>query len=55
MTPRPMTQGPSHDAGKRELPAQLRNRFTELWVPEPSAHSDLAMLVGSYLAGVWQL
>lgn len=27
---------PATDAGKRELPAPLRNRFTEIWVPEPS-------------------
>ncbi|KAG1662050.1 hypothetical protein FOA52_005297, partial [Chlamydomonas sp. UWO 241] len=43
---------PATDAGKRELPAALRNRFTELWVPEPSASEDLRSLVHAYLAGV---
>ena len=43
---------PATDAGKRELPAALRNRFTELWVPEPSQREDLRALVHSYLAGV---
>lgn len=42
---------PPDTPGKRDLPAQMRNRFTELWVPEPSAPADLAVLVGSYLAG----
>ena len=39
------------DAGKRELPAPLRNRFTEIWVAEPSERSDLLMLAAAYLAG----
>lgn len=39
-------------AGKRELPAPLRNRFTEVWVPEPSSKEDLRTLVAGYLAGV---
>eukprot|EP00955_Chlamydomonas_euryale_P066431 359544-Chlamydomonas_euryale.AAC.5 len=43
---------PATDAGKRELPAALRNRFTELWVPEPSQREDLQALVHTYLAGV---
>lgn len=38
------------DAGKRELPAPLRNRFTEFWVAEPTAVEDLAVLVAAYLA-----
>jgi MoxR-like ATPase len=38
-------------AGKRELPAALRNRFTELYLPEPSAREDLRALVASYLGG----
>lgn len=42
---------PATDAGKRELPAPLRNRFTEVWVPEPSQREDLAALVAAYLAG----
>ncbi|GFR41368.1 hypothetical protein Agub_g2051, partial [Astrephomene gubernaculifera] len=43
---------PATDAGKHELPAALRNRFTEMWVPEPAAREDLAALVAAYLAGV---
>jgi hypothetical protein len=43
---------PATDAGKRELPPALRNRFTEIWVPEPSQREDLRSLVYSYLAGV---
>lgn len=39
-------------AGKRELPAPLRNRFTEVWVPEPASREDLRTLVAGYLAGV---
>jgi midasin len=43
---------PATDAGKHELPAALRNRFTEMWVPEPSGREDLAALVAAYLGGV---
>ena len=39
------------DAGKRDLPAPLRNRFTEIWVAEPTERSDLLMLAAAYLAG----
>ncbi|MEW5309894.1 MAG: hypothetical protein WDW38_001740 [Sanguina aurantia] len=42
---------PATDAGKHELPAPLRNRFTELFVPEPSAREDLCALAAAYLAG----
>lgn len=42
---------PATDAGKHELPAALRGRFTELWVPEPSGRDDLRALVAAYLAG----
>jgi hypothetical protein len=43
---------PATDAGKRELPAPLRNRMTEIWVPEPASREDLRTLVQGYLAGV---
>ncbi|GAB4814206.1 hypothetical protein N2152v2_001252 [Parachlorella kessleri] len=43
---------PATDAGKRDLPAPLRNRFTELWIGEPPARADLAAIVAGYLAGV---
>lgn len=39
-------------AGKRDLPAPLRNRFTELWIGEPPHRSDLAAIVAGYLTGV---
>ena len=38
-------------AGKRELPAGMRSRFTELWVAEPGARADLEALVAAYLLG----
>ncbi len=40
---------PATDAGKRELPAPLRNRFTELWVGEPRQREDLAAIVAQRL------
>jgi midasin len=42
---------PATDAGKRDLPPQLRSRFTEFWVGEPRSREDLGQLVGGYLAG----
>lgn len=38
--------------GKRNLPAPLRNRFTELWIGEPPHRSDLSAIAAGYLAGV---
>lgn len=38
------------DVGKRDLPAQLRNRFTEVWVGEPGAREELAAIAAAYLA-----
>eukprot|EP00798_Chlamydomonas_sp_ICE-L_P024872 gene24872-10533_t len=43
---------PATDSGKRELPAAMRNRFTELWVAEPTRREDLCTLVHGFLAGV---
>jgi midasin len=43
---------PATDAGKRELPAPLRNRFTEIWVGEPTQREDLAAIVAGYLLPV---
>ena len=37
--------------GKRDLPVALRNRFTELYLPEPNAREDLRALVAAYLGG----
>lgn len=42
---------PATDAGKRDLPSPLRNRFTEVWVAEPPQREDLAAIVAGYLAG----
>lgn len=42
---------PATDAGKRDLPPQLRSRFTEFWVGEPRSREDLCQLVGGYLTG----
>lgn len=43
---------PANDAGKRELPAPLRNRFTEVWVGEPDQRQDLSAIVAGYLVPV---
>ncbi|KAL3283545.1 hypothetical protein HHI36_006684 [Cryptolaemus montrouzieri] len=40
---------PSTDVGKRDLPAGLRNRFTEFFVHELTEKNDLLLLVVSYL------
>ena len=37
--------------GKRELPAALRNRFTEAYFAEPTARADLRAVVAEYLSG----
>lgn len=38
------------DVGKRDLPPQLRSRFTELWVGEPSTRDELGAIAASYLS-----
>lgn len=40
---------PAGDAGKRELPAAVRGRFTELFVREPSRDSDLLAIAAARL------
>lgn len=40
---------PSTDVGKKDLPAGLRNRFTEFFVEELMEKNDLILLVSSYL------
>lgn len=40
---------PSTDVGKKDLPAGLRNRFTEFFVDELMDKNDLILLVNSYL------
>ncbi|KAH0536881.1 hypothetical protein FGG08_006284 [Glutinoglossum americanum] len=41
------TMNPGGDYGKRELSPALRNRFTEIWVPSISDHSDVLQIVNS--------
>nr|XP_023017788.1 midasin [Leptinotarsa decemlineata] len=40
---------PSTDVGKKDLPAGLRNRFTEFFVDELNEKNDLLLLVNNYL------
>ncbi|XP_057664406.1 midasin [Diorhabda carinulata] len=40
---------PSTDVGKKDLPAGLRNRFTEFFVDELNEKNDLFLLVNNYL------
>lgn len=40
---------PSTDVGKKDLPAGLRNRFTEFFVDELMEKTDLMLLVSNYL------
>lgn len=40
---------PATDAGKRDLPAPLRNHFTEIWVGEPAAEEDLRAVAAAAL------
>ena len=42
---------PLTGAGKRSLPPPLRNRFTEVWVAEPSERADLLAVAAACLAG----
>ena len=43
---------PATDVGKKEMPSAVRQRFTELYMPEPIDRNDLCFLVGSYLHSV---
>ncbi|KAK3283483.1 hypothetical protein CYMTET_8818 [Cymbomonas tetramitiformis] len=40
---------PATDVGKRDLPAGLKHRFTEVYVGEPELREDLEVLTRSYL------
>ncbi len=41
---------PATDVGKKDLPASLRSRFTELYVPSPDADRDaLTAIVEKYI------
>ena len=39
------TMNPGGDHGKRELSAALRNRLTEIWVPQLDAHDDVLIIL----------
>ncbi len=41
---------PATDVGKRSLPPNVRNRFTELYVDELKDPADLRILVTRYLS-----
>ncbi len=43
---------PANDFGKKDLPATLRNRFTEFYVDDMEDRDDLKILVQSYLKTV---
>lgn len=45
---------PATDVGKRDLPAGVRNRFTEFYVSEPSAHEDLLLITREYIKRIGQ-
>jgi midasin len=44
------TMNPGGDYGKKELSPALRNRFTEIWVPQISSRDDLLMILSQKLA-----
>ncbi|KAI5703701.1 hypothetical protein M8J75_015055 [Diaphorina citri] len=43
---------PATDVGKKDLPAGLRNRFTELFVDELVDPTDLSLLISCYLPSI---
>lgn len=43
---------PANDVGKKDLPAGIRNRFTEMFVNELQDPGDLKTLVVDYLRGL---
>lgn len=40
---------PNTDIGKKDLPVDIRNRFTEIYVDEITTDSDLSLLISDYL------
>ena len=44
------TMNPGGDYGKRELSPALRNRFTEIWVPNASSKEEMVEIVSAKLA-----
>ncbi|KAI8847260.1 P-loop containing nucleoside triphosphate hydrolase protein [Chytridium lagenaria] len=46
------TMNPGGDYGKKELSPALRNRFTEIWVPQISDRDDLLDIIGHKLSSL---
>ncbi|KAI9142687.1 hypothetical protein BKA69DRAFT_1123750 [Paraphysoderma sedebokerense] len=44
------TMNPGGDYGKKELSPALRNRFTEIWVPQVSGRDDLSKILNERLS-----
>jgi midasin len=44
------TMNPGGDFGKKELSPAMRNRFTEIWVPELTERADLQAIVARHLS-----
>ncbi|XP_075750975.1 midasin [Rhipicephalus microplus] len=42
---------PATDVGKKDLPAGIRSRFTEVYLEEPLEESDLELVAAAYLGG----
>ncbi|KAH9381513.1 hypothetical protein HPB48_005512 [Haemaphysalis longicornis] len=42
---------PATDVGKKDLPAGIRSRFTEVYLEEPLEARDLELVAGAYLGG----
>ena len=47
------TMNPGGDYGKKELSPALRNRFTEIWVPNVDKEEELLEIVQAKLASPW--
>ncbi|CAO1615519.1 unnamed protein product [Jaminaea pallidilutea] len=45
------TMNPGGDYGKKELSPALRNRFTEIWVPQVEDHEDILAIFAAQWAG----
>ena len=46
---------PASDVGKRNLPANIRSRFTEIFVDELTDPNDLTLMCKSYLEGLTEV
>jgi midasin (ATPase involved in ribosome maturation) len=46
------SMNPANDYAKKDLPDSLRNRFTELYVPEANSEQDISQIVVHYLPGL---